>query len=99
MGADPLWVWGRLALAIVCVGALMAARWHHERQLASAPRAAQLSRTWLERKALEARTDPGSGTRLARRLPPVTHPLYWLGLTTSAALAAQAIATLLTPGQ
>jgi hypothetical protein len=89
------WAWGRVALAIACSGALMAARWQHEKQLENAPRTA---RGWLERRAMEARAT-GSGAsvseRLVRRLPVPSHPLYWLGLTTSAALAAQAIATLL----
>lgn len=88
-----IWPLTRLALAVVCVTALMVARWHHERQQANSPRA------WLERRPLAARADGGDGGRIVRRLPTVSHPLYWLGLTTSAALAAQAIAALVTAGQ
>ncbi|MGI8423159.1 MAG: hypothetical protein ACR2NO_03455 [Chloroflexota bacterium] len=87
-----LWAWVRISLAAACVGALMAARWNHERQLAKNPSS---SRAMLERRTLEARTVGTAGGRVNFRLPPFTHPLYWLGLTTSAALAAQAIATLL----
>jgi hypothetical protein len=87
-----LWAWVRLALAAMCVGALVAARWNHEKQLAKNPPSA---RALLERRALEARGAGGDGGRVGFRLPTITHPLYWLGLTTSAALAAQAIATLI----
>ena len=87
-----LWAWVRLALAAMCVGALVAARWNHEKQLAKNPPTA---RALLERRALEARGAGANGERVGFRLPAITHPLYWLGLTTSAALAAQAIATLL----
>lgn len=96
MAADPeLWAWVRLALAALCVGALVAARWNHEQQLAKNTNAV---REILERRTLEARGAGGTGAggRVGVRLPQVSHPLYWLGLTTSAALAAQAIATLLT---
>jgi hypothetical protein len=93
MSADPqLWAWVRLALAGLCVGALVAARWNHERQLA---RNSNAVRAILERRTLEARGAGMAGGRVGVRLPQVSHPLYWLGLTTSAALAAQAIATLL----
>lgn len=88
-----VWAWIRLALASACVGALVAARWNHERQLA---KSANPARALLERRTLEARGAGTSGGRMGIRLPQITHPLYWLGLTTSAALAAQAIATLLT---
>jgi hypothetical protein len=79
----------------------MAARWQHERQLVNAPRterAARETRGWLERRAVEARVTEsslGSSARFVRRLPTPAHPLYWLGLTTSSALAAQALATLI----
>ena len=88
-----LWAWIRISLAAACVGALIAARWNHERQVAEKPATA---RALLQRRTLEARGAGASGTRVGFRLPQVSHPLYWLGLTTSAALAAQAIATLVT---
>ena len=88
-----LWAWVRISLAAACVGALIAARWNHERQLTSNSNTA---RAMLQRRTLEARGAGTAGTRVGFRLPPVSHPLYWLGLTTSATLAAQAIATLLT---
>ena len=88
-----LWAWIRISLAAACVGALIAARWSHERQAASNTSTA---RAMLQRRTLEARGAGAGGTRVGFRLPQVTHPLYWLGLTTSAALAAQAISTLLT---
>ena len=88
-----LWAWVRLSLAAACVGALVAARWNHERHAAANPNTA---RALLQRRTLEARGAGTAGTRVGFRLPQVSHPLYWLGLTTSAALAAQAIATLLT---
>ena len=85
----------RLALAAVCVGALVAARWNHEKQVAKNP---QTARALLERRTLQARGAGSSGGRVGFRMPEIQHPLYWLGLTTSAALAAQAIATLLQAG-
>ena len=88
-----LWAWVRLSLAAACVGALVAARWNHERQAAGNPSSA---RALLQRRTLEARGAGAGGTRVGFRLPQISHPLYWLGLTTSAALAAQAISTLLT---
>lgn len=88
-----LWAWIRISLAAACVGALIAARWNHEKQVAGSSSA---SRALLQRRTLEARGAGGAGSRVGFRLPQVSHPLYWLGLTTSAALAAQAIATLLT---
>ena len=90
---NVLWAWIRISLAAACVGALIAARWNHEKQVASTSNTA---RAVLQRRTLEARGAGASGTRVGFRLPQLTHPLYWLGLTTSAALAAQAIATLLT---
>ena len=87
-----LWAWVRLSLAAACVGALVAARWNHERQAASNPGSA---RALIQRRTLEARGAGIGGARFGFRLPQVSHPLYWLGLTTSAALAAQAISTLL----
>ena len=90
--ADVAWALARLALALGCVVALMVARWNHEKQLASSPRGL------LERKPAEARAGALRGTQSDRfgwRLPAISHPLYWLGLTTSAALAGQAIAALL----
>ena len=88
-----LWAWIRISLAAACVGALIAARWNHEKQVASTSNTA---RAVLQRRTLEARGAGASGTRVGFRLPQLAHPLYWLGLTTSAALAAQAIATLVT---
>ena len=104
-------VWARLALAALCIGVLMWARWNHERQQVDE------ARPWLEEGELEAReartgfrlwkqADQRSlgGVGLPRRsrplrlpahLPALSHPLYWLGLTTSAALAGQAIAALI----
>jgi hypothetical protein len=87
-----LWAWIRLALAALCVGALVAARWNHEKQLA---KNTNVVRALLERRTLAARGAGTAGGRIGMRLPQISHPLYWLGLTTSAALAAQAIATLL----
>ena len=77
---DLQWV-GRLALALVCIGVLISARWRHEQQLAGSPPAARSG---------------AAGRRGGRRapLPPLPQSLYWMGLTTSAALAAQAIAAL-----
>jgi hypothetical protein len=94
LSADAAWALARLALALAlaCVAALMVARWNHEKQLASSPRGL------LERKPAEARAGALRGTQSDRfgwRLPVISHPLYWLGLTTSAALAGQAIAALL----
>jgi hypothetical protein len=89
-----LWALIRLALAALCVGALMGARWNHEKQLAKNP---QTARALLERRTLQARGAGSSAGRVGFRMPAIQHPLYWLGLTTSAALAAQAIATLLQP--
>src|SRR5688572_18512204 len=89
-----VWAWVRLARAARCVGALVAAGWNHEKQMVK--NHAHLGRALLERRTLEARGAGTSGGRVGFRLPPITHPMYWLGLTTSAALAAQAIATLLT---
>ena len=73
---------GRLALALVCIAMLILARWRHEQQMASGPPA--------------LRSSLGLDSRPGRRVPrvPVSLWLYWLGLTTSAALAAQAIAAL-----
>ncbi len=88
-----LWAWIRISLAAAIVGALIAARWNHEKQVASTNNTA---RALLQRRTLEARGAGAGGTRVGFRLPQMSHPLYWLGLTTSAALAAQAIATLLT---
>ena len=88
-----LWAWIRLSLAAACVGALIAARWSHEKQMANNP---NVARALLQRRTLEARGAGAAGARVGFRLPQVSHPLYWLGLTTSAALAAQAISTLLT---
>jgi hypothetical protein len=94
------WAWGRLALAVVCVAALMAARWRHERQLAQDGREMRDLRTWLERQPADGGAGLGYGgmlerlERLGRHAPSVSHPLYWLGLTTSAALAAQSISVL-----
>ena len=88
-----LWAWIRISLAAACVGALIAARCNHEKQVSGNSATA---RALLQRRTLEARGAGTSGTRVGFRLPQVSHPLYWLGLTTSAALAAQAIATLLT---
>ena len=88
-----LWAWIRISLAAACVGALVAARWNHEKQAAGN---SSTTRALLQRRTLEARGAGTAGTRVGFRLPQLSHPLYWLGLTTSAALAAQAIATLLT---
>jgi len=80
---------------MVCVGALVAARWHHEREVLKTPRTTHAA--WLARRPLEAREAAGAsgnGSRLGWRLPAITYPLYWLGLTSSAALAAQAISLL-----
>jgi hypothetical protein len=90
---DLLAAMARLGLAIVCSSALIAARWYHERRVAAAGRAAgRLPRLRASRRASRP-TSRGLGRRgLADR---ISHPLYWLGLTTSAALAAQAIAALI----
>jgi hypothetical protein len=91
---------GRLALAVCCVAILIGARWRHEQQ------ALTTSRPLRPRFAGPAN---GRGARLpgapivhrlarpARRAPGISLSLalYWLGLTTSAALAGQALATLL----
>ncbi|HEV2123332.1 MAG TPA: hypothetical protein VGW38_11225 [Chloroflexota bacterium] len=90
------WAWARLALAGICVAVLIAARWQHERQLLNAPR------TFIPRSTLTA----GRGRTGARSIRPsgplqlnhLSYPLYWLGLTTTAALAAQAIAVLVRHG-
>ena len=95
LNADAVWALARLALALACVAALMVARWNHEKQLANSPRGL------LARKPAEARAGALrglQGDRSGWRLPAVSHPLYWLGLTTSAALAGQAIATLMAAG-
>ncbi len=65
----------RLVIAAGCAGALILARWRHERV------------RWLGTS--EGRSQPVG-------LPPgrVTWSIYWLGLTTSAALAGQAVASL-----
>lgn len=79
---------GRLILAAVCTGVLIAARWHREQQLSNAPRPA--------RSARQTRASEPLGRRLPHlRSIRVSQPLYWIGLTTSAALAAQAIASLI----
>jgi hypothetical protein len=87
-------------LAAVCVAALIAARWRHEQQVAGSgqelPDLPEL-RTWLERlerRPAAARAGLGGGPSLRRRTPSLAYPLYWLGLTTSAALAAQSISVL-----
>lgn len=83
---------GRLCLAVVCVGVLVAARWRHEQQLGGFPRTLRVPDVPDERNR--------QGGRRRRRLGPpgtVSHWLYWLGLTSSAALAAQAIAALAGP--
>ncbi|MBI3972504.1 MAG: hypothetical protein HY332_14590 [Chloroflexi bacterium] len=75
---------GRLILALTCIAILIGARWYHERQLMRAPR-------------LTFRSAPSPNRRPARRTLPayLSQSLYWLGLTTSAALAAQAIAAII----
>ncbi len=91
------WAWGRLALAVVCVAALIAARWHHERQLAAEGRGRREIGEWLEQRPATARAGQGGGGILevfVRRIPNVSYPLYWMGLTTSAALAAQSVSVL-----
>lgn len=74
---------GRLALAALCVMVLVGARWRHERQLAGG----------LAQRKFAV---PLHRARSTRRVPlgGLSQSLYWLGLTSSAALAAQAIASL-----
>jgi hypothetical protein len=98
------WAWGRLALAVLCVAALIAARWRHERALAEVGRALDEAPAWLkrlERRPAAARAGRSGGgvSPFGRRVPSIAYPLYWLGLTTSAALAAQAISVLLVVAQ
>jgi hypothetical protein len=85
---------GRLVLAVVCVAVLMVARWRHEQQVMSPPRLLRLpSLSDATARGRDVRT-PRAIRRGAAGLGRASHWLYWLGLTTSAALAAQAISTL-----
>jgi hypothetical protein len=98
-GETIVWAWARLALAAVCVAVLVAARWHHERQVAllgsrAGRRLRDVPEAWLEHSPAAARAGSGGVTVFGRRVPALSYPLYWLGLTTSAALAAQAISVL-----
>ena len=78
---------GRLMLAFVCMGMLIGARWYHERQLVAAGPPVY--------RPLRVRGRHGFRGHISRRalVGRLSQPLYWLGLTTSAALAAQAIAS------
>jgi hypothetical protein len=78
---------GRLMLALLCMAMLIGARWYHERQVLAAGLLTHRSAGVTGRRGLRGRL---SRRALAGRL---SQPLYWLGLTTSAALAAQAIAS------
>ena len=89
MDADPV---ARLTLSIVFVALLMVTRWWHERQQVFAR-----LRTPLARRArLSPDYDALGVERPVRRVAYVeaSRALYWLGLTGSAALAAQAIAAI-----
>jgi hypothetical protein len=73
---------------------LIAGRWYHEQRIAASVR------TGRHRPGQRGKLGPGGGASLGPgnrlRLPgQLSQPLYWLGLTTSAALAAQAIAALI----
>lgn len=98
-GETLVWAWARLALAVVCVAVLIAARWRHEhraaRRMYYARRIAEGEiRVWPARDSLGLRAGAGASGWLAR-LPVPSHPLYWLGLTAAAALASHAIAALI----
>lgn len=88
VGAETVaWAWLQLGLAVVCVAALLAARWRHERQRLLRPYLARIPST------------EGGGSWRSRLAPSqfslehLSYAMYWAGLTASAALAAQAIAS------
>jgi hypothetical protein len=66
---------------------LMAARWQHERQLLNSPQALMTGGTASGGRSRAA----GRPLRFSR----LSHSLYWMGLTASATLAAQSIATMI----
>ena len=68
----------RLAIAAGCAGALIWARWRHQR-------------------VRSLSTSDGRSRTVGLRPGRVTASIYWLGLTTSAALAGQALASLVAP--
>jgi hypothetical protein len=107
MEPEPL---GRLGLAAICVATLVGARWRHERQAALLqqpgwrvagggpdldPSVPQRRRPWLVMSWSLLRRHRSPKRPLNLRL---SLALYWLGLTTSAALAGQAIAALVRRG-
>ncbi len=65
----------RLVIAAGCAGALILARWRHQR-------------------VRSLSTSDGRSRTVGLRPGRVTASIYWLGLTTSAALAGQAVANL-----
>ena len=68
----------RLAIAAGCAGALIWARWRHQR-------------------VRSLSTSDGRSRPVGLPLGRLTSSIYWLGLTASAALAGQAIASLVAP--
>ena len=79
---------GKLALATCGVAILIVARWRHEQQLTSAPQ-------FFVRSGPPRLREGGSRHTVRRVRPSFAQSLYWIGLTSSAALAGQAIATFL----